>query len=424
MRNHIVVDFYLISIQYIQSFFALCTNMGAYYGGAVRRHPKRGSTLHANHARRDKEITLTAKLPSAVPAKTRRLAKAAKHTVVRYLKFRSRRMQILEYGKHKPMEVVHKALRYFDRSTSLWTPAQHRALQAWGHWLKAWRGPSAGEKPMLEAISIISDIFFFGRLRRYVDELQNESEPADGVTYGTVKAKGAVKDMAIIELNSDDYPGRAHDMNQQLVGHVGALLHGCVHAFIQLYSCGQDCKHETCMRAFDVTEGRTGHARAWRYLACRVQRAARIVLSLDVELGICESVLLEYPEFVPQSNDWLKLRSVDLDELLQYVNDLRARSEREKKRPAKEARQGSVKALARSFAAGEQAKTGEIVLATHQGVDTGKPGSLAELPVDIDDERDEGLMEVEDRESRATVTTDVQRRETGEVTDLFSRIDI
>ncbi|KAK4540062.1 hypothetical protein LTR36_009803 [Oleoguttula mirabilis] len=218
------------------------------------------------------------------------------------------------------MEVVHKALRYFDRPTYLWTPMQHKAVHALRRWLDIWKGPDAGEKPMRQVIGLISKIFFLGKLKRCKfrwDEGLVHPSPAVGIT--DLLAKGVVS----IRMDPSDYH-EADETDDVVTSHIGTLLHECAHAFIKLYTCGLLCDHAVCKQSHAKIEGHTGHAQAWLLLACRLERTARIVLGLDVRLGICQSLRLEFLDtrYVPSSEVWWQMTDVYVGEIDRYLADV------------------------------------------------------------------------------------------------------
>ena len=268
-------------------------------------------TLHAT-----KRSTSTRAVKNAGRASRTR---KGSHHAVRYCKLRSRRFLVLHPGKHKAMEIMNRAIRSFDRPERLWSKEQHRALREWRRWVKDWAGPSAGTKPMRRAIGILGKIFFLGRLRRCTFAWNQELYGGRIVGF-TVPGLTS----AHIEMNPEDL----HEMDgtaDAVTSYIGTLLHECVHAFIEVYTCGDRCRRLSCIEAHDFHVGKTGHALAWTLLAARVQRTARIVLGLEVKLGVCDGISREYEsqQFMIQHYHWCQLNGIDATELKMMLGSLR-----------------------------------------------------------------------------------------------------
>ncbi|KAI7241701.1 hypothetical protein KC330_g480 [Hortaea werneckii] len=206
---------------------------------------------------------------------------------------------------------MNRAIRSFDRPERLWSREQHRALRGWRRWINDWAGPSAGSKPMRRAIGILGKIFFLGRLRRCTFAW-NQELYGSGIMGFTDPGLTS----AHIEMNPEDL----HDTDgtkDAVTSHIGTLLHECVHAFIEDYTCGDRCRRLSCAEGHDFHIGKTGHALAWTLLAARVQRTARIVLGLEVKLGVCDGISCECEshQFMLQHSHWCRLNGIDATEL-------------------------------------------------------------------------------------------------------------
>ncbi|RMY57664.1 hypothetical protein D0865_03003 [Hortaea werneckii] len=208
-----------------------------------------------------------------------------------------------------------RTMRSFDRPERLWSREQHRALREWRRWIKDWAGPSAGNKPMRRAIGILGKIFFLGRLRRCIFAWTQE-------LYGGRVMGFTVPGLtpAHIEMNPDDRH-ETDGTKDALTSHIGTLLHECVHAFIEVYTCGDRCRRLSCVEAQDFHIGKTGHALAWTLLTARVQRTAKIGLGLEVKLGVCDGISCEYEsqQFMIQHPHWCRLNGIDATELKEML---------------------------------------------------------------------------------------------------------
>ena len=67
---------------------------------------------------------------------------------------------------------------------------------------------------------------------------------------------------AHIEMNPEDLH-ETDGTKDAVPSHIGTLLHECVHAFIEGYTCGCRCRRLSCVEAHDFHIGKTGHALAW-----------------------------------------------------------------------------------------------------------------------------------------------------------------
>ncbi|TKA25407.1 hypothetical protein B0A50_06274 [Salinomyces thailandicus] len=247
-----------------------------------------------------------------------------KHISIRYCRLRSRRVMILQNGAHKPLEIVDKAIRSFDRPVEQWSATQRLALRDWARWWAKWKGPEDGTKPMLEAIGILGRIFFLGKLRRCTFRWTEEILKTNAI--GQTRRVGMAK-MEILLVPRVTSLAR-YELQDSRIRFVSVLLHECVHAFIMLYSCGWECQHEACMAAYKADEGWTGHGWAWVSLATAVQRISSMVFSLDITVGVlCRGTLQEFKatQYNLDNADWCRMEGLAKAEWQDYLARIQAR---------------------------------------------------------------------------------------------------
>ncbi|KAK5122926.1 hypothetical protein LTR85_003491 [Meristemomyces frigidus] len=229
---------------------------------------------------------------------------------------------------------------------------------------------------MLEAIGILSKIFFMNKLGRckfeWIEDLVDEGFPLQGLT----SISNAW--VPLIEMDPNDHHV-ADDTDSVITSHIGTLLH-------------ED--------AYDAVVGQDGHAKAWLHLATRVQRTARLVLGLEVKLGICDGIFLEFQlaRFVPTGAEWARMTYIDGDELLRYLTCLEDETRDTPPQPTGEGR--ALKSLV-------------ISMSQRQ------PDSHAGSDVNV---KESASTDQERRARSTSAGTAVQREQEKEVADLIGRL--
>ncbi|KAK4903152.1 hypothetical protein LTR27_000080 [Elasticomyces elasticus] len=159
-----------------------------------------------------------------------------------------------------------------------WTSRQIQARDAFFESAEGWEGSRAGVQPMNKLVSILSDMFFRGRLHEIRFRWKNNLVSKEGYTLRATTQFFDEVGVAHINLDPRDW---AEDLGvrSRRDAVLGLLLHECVHAFLGLY--GRE--PESTIRD-----------------AANVQGVARAMLNWDVRLDA-----FRYgEEYTPTAIDW------------------------------------------------------------------------------------------------------------------------
>ncbi|KAK5679001.1 hypothetical protein LTS10_008656 [Elasticomyces elasticus] len=176
-----------------------------------------------------------------------------------------------------------------------WTSRQIQARDAFFEWAEGWEGSRAGVQPMNKLVSILSDIFFRGRLHEIKFRWKNNLVSKEGYTLRATTQFFDEVGVAHINLDPRDW---AEDLGvrSRRDAVLGLLLHECVHAFLGLYGREPESTSRDGRTSGDCAD----HGRAWFHLAANMQGVARAMLNWDVRLDA-----FRYgEEYTPTAIDW------------------------------------------------------------------------------------------------------------------------
>lgn len=205
----------------------------------------------------------------------------------------------LHRRSHTPQELVERFLRDVAGPKSEWTPRQMAAVaQGCRSFCRKNSSNVPSEARMTELIQIISDMFFFGKLSRCRFEwheslfIPQQGQKALGLCYSQARYS---RDWCTIQMDATD-----QHLQNRLKSHftaiMGVLLHECVHALFQIYSCWNVCRSQECSKTHRRALGKTGHGEAWFIVASHVEALARKYILQSVRVLIPITLCHEWRE--------------------------------------------------------------------------------------------------------------------------------
>ena len=202
---------------------------------------------------------------------------------------RGKKYYLLNFLGHEPLDLAAAAIRSFDCNKSEMTHGQRRALDGWSAWLQKTSpvlnsGNRVELDPALmeEGITLLNRFFFLDGIKDYHFAWGYIEDSLGLTTHPTFPYVGTVH----IAVNPDHDEDETQQRTSRSNAVLGTLLHELIHAFIGQFGCPSSrCKQLSCQYRFDVNYGRTGHARAWQWLAEAVERVANYRLGIKVDLG-------------------------------------------------------------------------------------------------------------------------------------------
>ncbi|KAK4543303.1 hypothetical protein LTR36_005662 [Oleoguttula mirabilis] len=194
-------------------------------------------------------------------------------------------------GHHSPGDAVGLATNSFFGQLSEWSLDQLGALAAFrmtvdkvveklnkdvGDWLSRPDG-------LESLVKIFDSIFFRGKL---IDVRCEGATPEK--LNGSYGRTSTVNKRVYVYINSQH--GRVAGDASVAISVISTVLHECVHAYFVEAACNginskTPCTLEACQKLLEQELGKGGHGESWHYLGANVEREARKVLGMEVQLG-------------------------------------------------------------------------------------------------------------------------------------------
>jgi hypothetical protein len=195
--------------------------------------------------------------------------------------------------RHDPIGIAQEAIRYSMVSRALLEPEQTLALASWQQWLQTTNQQSHGitRGQLRAAFRLLDKIFFRGQPQ------------STGYTVDTAFGLMAQGKAAETDPQTKRFKVEVYLMLRPRAAVIGILLHEMRHAFQATFACmGRHTDCQPSERAGDIYQdivtGRHGHGAAWVMLAVAIERKARNLLGLQVELDTMYCAYREYLQYL------------------------------------------------------------------------------------------------------------------------------